>query len=123
PVLAEERGPVEPLAKRRAGFAIALLPLTLADRAFFPHQPQPLEITDNLLLAAGNVPLRIRIVDPQQHPVPEAAVGNGAERVPDVKRAGGAGSEADAGDGERLHTYRAIQFQLSEYPMIPLPHS
>src|SRR6266545_1981281 len=76
--------------------------LALPDRAFFPRQPQPLEIADDLLLTAWNVPLRIRVVDPEQHPVAQPSVRDGAERVPDVKRAGGAGSEADAGHGERL---------------------
>ena len=79
-----------------AGLAVALLPLALADRALLPGEPEPLEVADDLLLPARHVPLRIGVVDPQQHPVAEAAVGDGAEGVTDVQGAGRAGCETDS---------------------------
>ena len=77
-----------------AGLAVALLPLALAHRALVPLEPEPLEVAEDLLLPARHVARRIGVVDPQQHPVAEAAVGDRAERVADVERARRARSEA-----------------------------
>ena len=50
--------------------------------------------SEDRLLAAGHVPRRVGVVDPQQQPVAERAVRDGAERVADVQRPGRAGREA-----------------------------
>ena len=50
----------------------------------------------------GDVPRRVGVVDPQQHPVAEAAVRDRAQRVADVQRPGRAGCEPDAGHGPSL---------------------
>jgi hypothetical protein len=83
-------------ASLRAGLAVALLSLALANRAVLPGEPEPLEIADDLLFSARHVSLRIGVVDPEQHPVAEAAVGDGAEGVTDVQGAGRTGCEADS---------------------------
>ena len=95
-VLAQQRDSVEALAQLRAGLAVALLPLALADRAVLPGEPEPLEVADDLLFSARHVSLRIGVVDPEQHPVAETAVGDGAEGVTDVQGAGRTGCEADS---------------------------
>ena len=84
-VFAEERDPVEALAELGSGLAVARLPLALAHRPIVPREPEPLKVADDLLLPARHVPLRIGVVDPEQHPVAEAAVGDGAEGVTDVQ--------------------------------------
>ena len=95
-VLAQQRDSVETLAQLRAGLAVTLLSLALANRALLPGEPEPLEVSDDLLFSAGHVSLRIGVVDPEQHPVAEAAVGDGAEGVTDVQGAGRTGCEADS---------------------------
>src|SRR5207244_12137398 len=87
--------PVEPFPQVGPRLAVALLPLALSHWALVPLEAQPLQVADDLLLASWEVPLGIRVVDPQQHPVAEAAVRDGAERVPDVKRTGRARGETD----------------------------
>ena len=75
---------------------LAIGALARAHRSLVPLHAEPLEVADDRLLAAGHVPGRIGVVDPQQQPVAERAVRDGAERVPDVERAGRAGREANA---------------------------
>jgi A/G-specific adenine glycosylase len=94
-VFPEQGDAVEALAERSTGLAVAILALGLSYRPFVPLKPEPVEIADDLLLAAGNVSLRIGVVDPKQHPVAECAIGDGAEGVPDVKGASRAWSETD----------------------------
>ncbi len=96
-VLAQERHPLEALGQPRGGLAVAILALALAHRALVPDDPQPAQIGEDRLLATGKVSGRVGIVDAQQHrPGPgEIAIGDGAERVPDVQRAGRARGEAD----------------------------
>ena len=50
----------------------------------------------DLGLYSNGVPLRVGVVDPQEHPVPERAVGDGAEGVTDVQGAGRARCEANS---------------------------
>ena len=95
-VLSEQRDPVEAVAELGARLAIPILPLALPDRPVLPGEAEPLEIADDLLLAAGHVPLRVGVVDPQQHPVADPAVGDGAECVTDVQGAGRARCEANS---------------------------
>ena len=83
-VLADERDSVEAVAERRRGLEVALAPLALAHRALVPGNAEPLEVAEQLLLAAGDVARRVGVVYPQQHPVAEGAVGDRAERVADV---------------------------------------
>ena len=86
-VLAHERDAVEALAELRARLEVPLAPLALAHRAFVPLEPEPLEVAQQLLLAAGDVAGRVGVVDPQQQPVAERTVGDRAEGVADVQRA------------------------------------
>src|SRR5207253_1234675 len=89
--------PVEALAELRSRLPVAFLPLALPHRPFVPFEPEPLEVVDDLRLPAGNVARGVRVVDPEQHPVAEAPVGDGAESVPDVQGTGRAGCETDSG--------------------------
>ena len=84
-VLAEQRDPVEALAELGARLAVAVLPLALPDGPVLPGEPEPLQVADDLLLPARHVPLRVGVVDPQQHPVAEAAVGDRTEGVSHVQ--------------------------------------
>ncbi len=97
-VVAPEHHAVEALRQAGGvrGLEVAPCALALAHRAFVPVDPEPAQVVEDSALAAGDVALRIGVVDPQQQPVAEAAVRNGAQRVADVQRAGGARSEADA---------------------------
>ena len=77
------------------GGEVALSPRALADGAVVPRHTEPAQVVEHALLPARDIPPGIGVVDPQQQPVAEIPVGNGAERVPDVQRAGRAGCEAD----------------------------
>src|SRR5581483_3984591 len=70
--------------------------LALPHRAGVPFDPEPAQIVEDRLLAAGDVPRGVRVVDPQQQPVAEPPVGDGAQRVADVQRPGRARGEPDA---------------------------
>ena len=94
-VLAQERDALEPVAERRADLAMAVGALALAHRPLVPRDAEPLEVGDDRLLPALDVPRRIGVVDAEKHPVAEAAVRDRAERVADVKRARRTGSEAN----------------------------
>jgi A/G-specific adenine glycosylase len=95
-ILSEQRDPVEALTELCARLAVTVLPLALPDRPFFPREAEPFEVANDLLLPAGHVPLRVGVVDPQEHPVPEAAVGDRTEGVSHVQGARGAGCETDS---------------------------
>jgi A/G-specific adenine glycosylase len=95
-VLPQQCDSVEPVAESRRGLSVALLPIALSHRPFVPVEAEPLEVADDLVLAAGDVSLRIGVVDPEEHPVAERAVGDRAEGVPDVERSRWAWSEADS---------------------------
>ena len=96
-VLAQERDLAEALTAEPLGRrAIEVLALALADRALVPVDAEPLEVAEDLLLAAGNVARRIGVVDAQEHPVAEVPVCDSAERVPDVEGTRGARCEPDA---------------------------
>src|SRR5215204_1202921 len=95
-VFAEQRDAVEPLAELRSGLPVAVLPLALPHGPFVPREAEPLEVADDLLLTAGHVALGIRVVDPQQHPVPQTAVCDRAEGVTYVQGARRARREADS---------------------------
>ena len=82
--------------------AVARLPLALAHRPLVPVDPEPAQVVEDRLLAAGQVARRVGVVDAQQHRVAEVAVGDRAERVADVERAGRARREADAGPASSL---------------------
>ena len=96
PVLADERDPVEAVAERRGRLEVTIAPLGLTGRTLVPRDAEPFEIAQQGLLAAGNVPSGVGVVDPEQHPVAEATVRDGAERVAHVERAGGRGRETHA---------------------------
>src|SRR6188472_3043842 len=72
---------------------MALRALTLPDWAFVPFEPEPFQVADDLLLTGGDVPRRIGVVDPQQHPVAQLPIRDGAEGVADVERTGRARSK------------------------------
>jgi hypothetical protein len=67
-----------------ARLAVALRSFALADRPFVPVQSEPPQVGDDRLLPARNGPGRVGVVDPQEHPIAERTVCDGAERVPDV---------------------------------------
>src|SRR3954447_3617914 len=112
PVLAHKRDPVETVAELPAGFRITSGALALADRAFVPHHPEPGEIGEDRVLAAGYVALGVGVVDPQEHPVPEGAVGHCAQGVADMERAGGAGGKAHFSHSEPKVTVPAMRESL-----------
>ena len=97
-VVAPERDALEAL--RQPGLArrreVALGALALPHRPVVPLDPEPAQVLEDRLLAAGHVARRVGVVDPQQQPVAEAAVRHRAQRVADVQRPGRARSEADA---------------------------
>ena len=86
--------------RQRCGLGVPLGALALAERAFVPADPEPVEIGEDRLLAAGHVALRVGVVDPEdEHAgvrVRIGAVGGGAEGVPEMERARRARREADA---------------------------
>jgi len=97
PVLSQQGEAVETSAERLGRFTVALLPAALPDRPLLPFDPEPPEVVKDRLLPARQVASGIRVVNPQEHPLAEPAIGDGAERVADVERAGRTGREADAG--------------------------
>src|SRR5947208_7513818 len=111
-VLAHKRDPVETVAELPAGLRITSGALALADRAFVPHDPEPGEIGEDRVLAAGYVALGVGVVDPQEHPVSEGAVGHCAQGVADVERAGGAGGKAHFSHSEPKVTVPAMRESL-----------
>src|SRR5206468_2280862 len=67
---------------------------------------------EDRVLAVRHVALRVGVVDPQEHPVPEGTVGDRTEGVADVERAGGAGSKADSFHSEPKVTVPAMRESL-----------
>ena len=92
------------LEEPRRGLAIAVAALTLANRALVPPDPEPGQIGEDPGFRLGVGSRRIGVVDPQdQHPaalVREAAIRDGRQCAPEVKRPGRARREADSGQGE-----------------------
>src|SRR5205823_3393941 len=84
------------LLQSLGGGSVDVLPLALAQGALVPGHAEPFEVAQDLLLAAGYVARRVGVVDPEQEPVAEIAVGDSAQSIADVQRASGAGCEADA---------------------------
>ena len=88
------------LADLMRGLAMADEAAALVDRPFVPAHAEPLEIGGDLVRAALEVPRLVGVVDPQeQRPaalVGEIAVGDRAQGVTEMERAGRAGSEAQA---------------------------
>ena len=70
------------------GGSIEVLARALVDRALVRRDAEPLEVAQDLFLPAGDVAGGIRVVDAQEHPVAEIAVGDGAQGVPDMQRPG-----------------------------------
>ena len=72
--------------------------LALEQRPLVPADAEPLEIHDDRFRAAFDVPGRVGVVDPEQEAaavlVREAAVGDGAQRAPEMERARRARGEA-----------------------------
>src|SRR5919204_5003630 len=95
-VRAQQRDAVEAFAERRRRLAVSIGTLGLANGPCLPLEPEPAQVADDLLFAAGHVPSRIGVVDSQQHPVAELPVGDRAERVPNVQGTGRAGGKTDA---------------------------
>ena len=97
-VVAPEHHAVEPLRQRRLlrRRQMALGALALPHRPLVPLDAEPAQVLDDRLLSARDVARGIGVVDPQQEPVAEAAVRDGAQRVADVERPGRARSEPHA---------------------------
>ena len=74
----------------------------LPHRSLVPGDPEPGQVAEHALLAAGHVPRRVGVVDAQQQPVAEPAVRDRAERVADVQRARRARREPDPCHAENL---------------------
>ena len=96
PVLAQQRDAVEALAEPLCRLDVPRAALALTHRPLVPREPEPLEVAQQILLPARHVAGRVGVVDPEQQPVAERAVGDGAERVAHVQRAGRARGEPDA---------------------------
>ena len=96
-VLAHERDAFESSAQGRADLAMTLRALALPHRAFIPWNAEPFEVFQDRLLSARNVPRRIGVVDPQQHPLAQPPIRGSAQGVAEMKRACGARREADSG--------------------------
>src|SRR5439155_13511391 len=86
--------------------------LALPDGPFFPVDAEPREIGEDCVLAPRHVALGVGVVDPQQHPVTEGAVGNRTQGVADVERAGGAGGKAHSSHSEPKVTVPAMRESL-----------
>src|SRR5205807_3578514 len=86
----------EPVAERLPHLAVPLRALALPHGPVVPGDPEPFEIPHDRLLAAGDVPAGIGVVDPEEHPVPKPPVPDRAERVAEVKRARRARRETDS---------------------------
>ena len=95
PVLAQERHALEALGKPRSHLAVPVGAVALPHGPLVPLDPEPAQVVEDRLLAAGHVASRIGVVDPQQHRAAKVAVGDRAERISDVERARRARSEAD----------------------------
>jgi hypothetical protein len=78
PVVADERRAVEALAQLLPRLEVPLAPVALPHRPLVPVDPEPLQVAQQLVLAAGHVAGRVGVVYPQQHPVAERPVGDGA---------------------------------------------
>jgi len=85
---------------RREENRVRIFDTTLRDGEQSPgislNKTEKLEIAQQLLLPAGDVARRVGVVDPQQHPVAERAVRDGAQGVADVEGTRGARSESDS---------------------------
>src|SRR6478672_4457977 len=112
-VLAQQRDAVEAVAERGARLTVSLRALALAHGAGVPFDPEPLQVGDELGLAARNVPRGIRVVDAQQHPVAQLPVRDGAESVADMQRTGGARSETHP-----LHLRPSLESALVEAALL-----
>ena len=81
--------------------------LALQQRALVPADAEPLEVGDDRLGAARDVPGRVGVVDPQQERaaalVGEVPVRDGAERAAEMQRPGRARREAHADHARTLH--------------------
>jgi len=95
-VVTPEHHSFEALRQRRAGLAVPRRAFARPNRPLVPFEPEPREVTEDRLFPTGNVASRVRVVDPQQHPVAEGAIRQRAERVADVQRARRARREADS---------------------------
>ena len=88
------------LADQVRRLAVAHVALALAQRPFVPADAEPLEVGDDRLGAALDVPRRIGVVDPQQEAaavlVGEAPVRDRAQRAAEMQRPGRARREADS---------------------------
>jgi A/G-specific adenine glycosylase len=103
---------VEPGAELLAGLRVPSRPSALPDRPLVPVDAEPAEVGEDRVLAAGNVALRVGVVDPQQHPVSERPVRDRAEGVADVERSGGAGGKAHFSHSEPKVTVPAMRESL-----------
>src|SRR5262249_25446154 len=97
PVRAQERRAAEADRASVAGvpaevrsFAVPPVPLPLPPRPLVPADPEPLEVAQDLLEAAVDVPRRIGVVDPQQQRplslIRVAPVRDRAESVAEMER-------------------------------------
>ncbi len=109
-VLTQERRPAEAVAAKLLGrFAVPLLPLALAHGALVPADAEPLEVAQDRLFPAREVPSRVGVVDSEEHVIALAPVDHRAEGIADVQRAGRARREADA-----LHAANVTAARLLE---------
>ena len=106
PVRVAHRSCVE---RERSGLGMTGRAGALPDRPLLPRDPEPAEIGEDRLLAAGHGALGVGVVDPQHERsavlVGVAAVGDRAERVAEMERPGRARGEAHA-DGHAVDRIR-----------------
>jgi hypothetical protein len=85
------------LADRKGGLAMAVRTVALAGRPLVPRQPEPLEVAEDRVDGAGHLARPVRVVDPEQHPLATAAVGDRGEGAAEVERARRARRKTDSG--------------------------
>src|SRR3954452_9195548 len=61
-VLAQQRGSLETGTETGSRLAVPLRTLARACGAFVPLEPEPLQVADDVVLAAGHVPARVGVV-------------------------------------------------------------
>ena len=96
PVLAQQREPVEPVAERRPSSrcrSARSLCRTGPSSQAIPSHSRSSRIASS---PPGTLRARVGVVDPQQHPVAEPPIRDGAQRVAEMERARGARREADS---------------------------
>ena len=96
-VLAQESDAFEPVPERRSHLAVPLRPVALPHGPLVPGDPEPFQVLQDRVLPTRNVPRRIGVVDPKEHPLAQVPIRDRAERVAEMERPRRTRREADSG--------------------------